>query len=137
MSLLQGLPAIAGFPGDVVGVLAVASCLLLLTMFLLILASLFKHVTYSIRLSDYRTTTIRQLYFFRYQTSALTNIGPANSRNYNHKKENQIFLIYKEIQSGAVAESNMRKGIYEEMRNISPYMRRPSPPFWVLGCQGW
>jgi hypothetical protein len=36
------------------------------------------------------------------------------------KKENIIFLIYKEIQSGAVA--NMRKGflIYEEMRKYFP-----------------
>jgi hypothetical protein len=34
------------------------------------------------------------------------------------KKENKIFLIYKEIQMGAVAKSYMRKGflIYEEMR---------------------
>ncbi len=34
------------------------------------------------------------------------------------KKENKIFLIYKEIQSGAVAKSYLRKGflIYEEMR---------------------
>jgi hypothetical protein len=34
------------------------------------------------------------------------------------KKENQIFLKYKEIQNGAVAKSYMRKGflIYEEMR---------------------
>ncbi len=33
------------------------------------------------------------------------------------KKENQIFLIYKEIQSGTVAKSYMRKGfqIYEEI----------------------
>jgi hypothetical protein len=38
------------------------------------------------------------------------------------KKENQIFVIYKEIQSGAVAESYMRKGflIYEEMRKYFP-----------------
>jgi hypothetical protein len=38
---------------------------------------------------------------------------------YTDKKENQIFLIYKEIQSGgAVAKSYMRKGhiIYEELR---------------------
>jgi hypothetical protein len=43
------------------------------------------------------------------------------------KKENQIFLIYKEIQSGAVAKSYMRKGflIYEEMRKYFPIMRRP------------
>jgi hypothetical protein len=34
------------------------------------------------------------------------------------KKENQMFLINKEIQSGAVAKSYIRKGflIYEEMR---------------------
>ena len=38
------------------------------------------------------------------------------------KKENQIFLIWKEIQSGAVTQSYMRKGflIYEEMRKYSP-----------------
>jgi hypothetical protein len=43
------------------------------------------------------------------------------------KKENQIFLIYKEIQSGAVAKSYMRKAflIYEKCANIPPYMRRP------------
>jgi hypothetical protein len=34
------------------------------------------------------------------------------------KKENEIFIIYKEIQMGAVAKSYMRKGflIYEKMR---------------------
>ncbi len=38
------------------------------------------------------------------------------------KKENQIFLIYKEIKTGAVAKSYMRKGslIYEEMRKYFP-----------------
>jgi hypothetical protein len=37
---------------------------------------------------------------------------------YTDKKENEIFLIYKEIQIGTVAKSCMRKGflIYEEMR---------------------
>jgi hypothetical protein len=37
---------------------------------------------------------------------------------YTDKKENQIFLIYKEIQSEAVAKSYMRKGflIYEEIK---------------------
>ncbi len=41
---------------------------------------------------------------------------------YTFKIENQIFLIYKEIQSGAVAKSYMRKGflIYEEMRKYFP-----------------
>jgi hypothetical protein len=35
-----------------------------------------------------------------------------------YKKENQIFLIYKEILNGAVAKSYIRKGFlkYEEMR---------------------
>jgi hypothetical protein len=34
------------------------------------------------------------------------------------KKENEIFLIYKESQMGSVAKSYMRRGclIYEEMR---------------------
>jgi hypothetical protein len=45
-------------------------------------------------------------------------------------KRNKNFLIYKEIQSGAVAKSYMMKGflIYEDMRKYfpwSPYMRRP------------
>jgi hypothetical protein len=31
-------------------------------------------------------------------------------KHYTDKKENKIFLIYKEIQSGAVAKSYMRKG---------------------------
>jgi hypothetical protein len=37
---------------------------------------------------------------------------------YTDEKENKIFLIYKEIQMGAVAKPYMRKGIliYEEMR---------------------
>ncbi len=37
---------------------------------------------------------------------------------YTDKKENKIFLIFKEIQMGAVAKSYKRKGflIYEEMR---------------------
>ncbi len=37
---------------------------------------------------------------------------------YTDKKENKIFLIYREIQIGAVAKSHMRKGflIFEEMR---------------------
>jgi hypothetical protein len=38
------------------------------------------------------------------------------------KKENQMFLIYKEIRSGAVGKSYMRKGflICEEMRKYFP-----------------
>ena len=51
------------------------------------------------------------------------------NEKYTDKKENQIFPIYKEIQSGAVAKSYMRKGflIYEELRKYFPIynMRRP------------
>jgi hypothetical protein len=41
---------------------------------------------------------------------------------YTDKKENQIFLIHKEIQSGAIAKSYKRKGflIYEEMLKYFP-----------------
>jgi hypothetical protein len=41
---------------------------------------------------------------------------------YTDKKEIQIFLIYKEIQGGAVAKSYKRKSflIYEEMRKYFP-----------------
>ncbi len=41
---------------------------------------------------------------------------------YIDKKENKIFLKYREIQSGAVAKSYMRKGflIYEEMVKYFP-----------------
>ncbi len=39
---------------------------------------------------------------------------------YTEKKENKMFLIYNEIQSGTVAKSYMRSGfrIYEECANI-------------------
>jgi hypothetical protein len=39
-------------------------------------------------------------------------------RYHTDKKENQIFLVYKEILNGVVAKSYMRKGfqIFEEMR---------------------
>ncbi len=52
-------------------------------------------------------------------------VGGPNSdeeQTLTDKKENHIFLIYKEIQSGAVAKSFMRKGflIYEEMRKYFP-----------------
>jgi hypothetical protein len=40
------------------------------------------------------------------------------------KKENKIFLIYREIHSGAVAKSYMRKGflIYEGNAEIFPHI---------------
>ncbi len=41
---------------------------------------------------------------------------------YTDKKEKKIFLIYKEIETGAVAKSYKRKGFlrYEEMRKYFP-----------------
>ncbi len=46
------------------------------------------------------------------------------------KKVNQIFLIYKEIQNGAVAKSYMRKGflINEEMRKYFPIYEEAVTP---------
>ena len=43
------------------------------------------------------------------------------SNEYTDKKENQIFLIYKEIQNGAVAKSYMTNGLlmYGEYLRIS------------------
>jgi hypothetical protein len=54
-------------------------------------------------------------YIVRHLSYILYNI-------YTNKKANNIFLIYKEIPSGAVANSYMRKGflIYEEMRKYFP-----------------
>jgi hypothetical protein len=48
-------------------------------------------------------------------------------QNITDKKESKIFLIYSEIQNGAVAKSYMRLGflIYEEMRKYSPHLGRP------------
>jgi hypothetical protein len=47
-----------------------------------------------------------------------TGSSSIGSSFYTDEKENSIFLIYKEIKTGAVAKSYMRKGflIYEEMR---------------------
>jgi hypothetical protein len=46
------------------------------------------------------------------------------------KKGEQIFLIYKEIQMGAVAKSYIRKGflIFEEMRKYSVIYEEA---FWI------
>jgi hypothetical protein len=48
--------------------------------------------------------------------------------NRTDKKENKIFLKYKEIQSGVVAKSYMRKGflIYEEMHKYFSIHKRLS-----------
>jgi hypothetical protein len=55
------------------------------------------------------------------------------------KKENRIFLFFKEIQMGAVAKSYMRKGslIYEEMRKYLVIFKDAvsydfaTAPFWI------
>ncbi len=46
---------------------------------------------------------------------------------YTDKKENLIFLIYREIQSGAVAKSYMTNGLpkYGEIFALSSYIRKP------------
>ncbi len=55
---------------------------------------------------------------------------------YTDKKENQIFLIYKEILSGAVAKSYMRKGflIYVEMRKYFPIYEETVSHIWLCNC---
>jgi hypothetical protein len=64
---------------------------------------------------------------------------PRNSKLvflYTDKKENQIFLIYKEIQNGAVAKSYMRKGflIYVEMRKYFPIYEEAVSHIWLCNC---
>ncbi len=55
---------------------------------------------------------------------------------YTDKKENQIFLIYTEMQSVAVAKSYMRKGflIYEEMGNYFPIYQEAVSHIWLCNC---
>ncbi len=52
---------------------------------------------------------------------------------YTDKKEKKIFLIYKEIQTGAVARSYMRKGflIYEEMRKYLVIYEEAVSHIWL------
>ncbi len=52
------------------------------------------------------------------------------------KKENQIFLIYREIQSGAVAKSYMRKGflIYEDMGKYFPIYEEAVSHIGLCNC---
>ncbi len=55
---------------------------------------------------------------------------------YTDKKENQIFLIYKVVQYGAVATSYMRKGflIYEEMRKYFTIYEAAVSHVWLCNC---
>ncbi len=52
------------------------------------------------------------------------------------KNQNKIFLIFKEIQSGAVAKSYMKKGflIYEEMRKYIPIYEEAISHIWLCNC---
>ncbi len=52
------------------------------------------------------------------------------------KKENQIFLMYKEIQSGAVVKPYMRKGflVYEEMRKYFHIYEEAVSHIWLWNC---
>ncbi len=55
---------------------------------------------------------------------------------YTDKKGNQIFLINKEIQNGAVAKSYMRQGflIYEEMRKYFSIYEEAVSHIWLCNC---
>ncbi len=66
--------------------------------------------------------TPRRTVLYRITRQLLHRVSTASFESCTEKKENQIFLIYKEIQSGAVAKLYMRKSflIYEEMRNDFP-----------------
>ncbi len=48
----------------------------------------------------------------------------AGVRGYTDKKENQIFLIYKDIQNGAVAKSYITNSLLIEL-TASSYIRKP------------
>jgi hypothetical protein len=56
-------------------------------------------------------------------------VGGGEGVLHTDKKENQIFLIYKEIQNGAVAKSYMTKGLLiyciVKYLRISSYIRKP------------
>jgi hypothetical protein len=59
----------------------------------------------------------------RFPTTPASAFSILVTSSHTDKKENKIFLIYKEIQSGAVAKSYMRKCflIYEEIKKMRKY----------------
>ncbi len=72
--------------------------------------------------------TAEYLQCFKKGTSRISEMGTFLYKVTNtDKKENQIFLIYKEIQSGAVAKSYMTKGllIMGNYLCISASIRKP------------
>jgi hypothetical protein len=56
-------------------------------------------------------------------------VPTAHSFSHTDKKENKIFLIYREIQTGTVAKSNMTIGLQSSYMakylRISSYIRKP------------
>jgi hypothetical protein len=67
---------------------------------------------------------------------ATNSSQPYGQHSHTDKKENEIFLIYKEIQMGSVAKSYMRKGFLiqyiRKCANIYPNMRRPLEIYMTL-----
>jgi hypothetical protein len=61
-------------------------------------------------------------HFLTHMSSSYSCSSTVPQSNHTDKKENQFFPIYKEIQSGAVAKSYMRKDfpINEEMGKYFP-----------------
>jgi len=76
-----------------------------------LLCSCDRHLTKALIFQKISFLTLHYITILPYTTSGISDI-----------KENKIFLICKEIQSGAVAKSYMRKGflIYEEIRKYFP-----------------
>jgi hypothetical protein len=69
--------------------------------------------------NDDKTAFFLIVYFILFGCSLLHDLSQkvCYFSSYTDKKENQIFLIYKEIQNGAAAKSYMTNGllIYEEI----------------------
>ncbi len=84
--------------------------------------------------TDYAQINSVQMQMQRYSIMKRRNLKWANS--HTDKKEIQIFLIYKEIQSGAVAKSYVRKGflLYEERRKYFPIYEEAVSHIWLCNC---
>ncbi len=74
------------------------------------------------------------IYLTKYYTVA--HSLPTAHLIYTEKWENLIFLIYKEIQSGAVAKPYMRKGflIHEDMRKYFTIYEEAVSHIWLCNC---
>jgi hypothetical protein len=68
--------------------------------------------------------------------SAVHTLHTSTNEYYTDRKENKIFLIYKEIQNGAVEKSYLRKGfqIYEEMRKYFPMYEEAVSHIRLCNC---